>query len=152
MDMKSTLGTRIRNLRREKKMTQSALAELLFVSDKTISKWEQDRSEPEIDIIMEISNIFDVTLDYLLTGSTDKRKIKGGRVIYNDDGTIHHYIGEDGDRLFTRNEVTTILNKRIKRYEQSILNTYNLKSVDDLKHIIDAYNHKCNIVVFRCRT
>ena len=63
-----TIGKRLKLLRQDKNMTQRELADLLYVSDKTISKWEKDGSIPDIDIILEIAGIFDVTLDYLLVG------------------------------------------------------------------------------------
>ncbi|MBO4856256.1 MAG: helix-turn-helix transcriptional regulator [Bacilli bacterium] len=77
--MKTTkLGSRIKDLRESRNMTQAELAKLLFVSDKTISKWEKGNSDPETEILVKISEIFDVTLDYLLTGET---KIKDIQVV-----------------------------------------------------------------------
>ena len=44
-------GTMIRRLREERKMTQQQLADLINVSDKTISKWETGRGYPDISLI-----------------------------------------------------------------------------------------------------
>ena len=63
-----TLGNRIKKLREDEKMTQLELAKCLFVSDKTISKWEKDNSEPELDIIVKIGQLFHVSTDYLICG------------------------------------------------------------------------------------
>ena len=65
---KQSLGSRIKELRESREMTQAELAGLLFVSDKTISKWEKDNSTPDTDLLIKISEIFKVTLDYLITG------------------------------------------------------------------------------------
>lgn len=65
-----TIGERIRELRESKNFTQQDLSQQLHVSDKTISKWEKDGSVPDTDILITISNLFNVTLDYLLTGNT----------------------------------------------------------------------------------
>ena len=67
---KQTIGQRIKELRESKGLTQSQLAELLSFSDKAISKWEKGGNEPDLKTLVEMSKIFNVTLDYLLTGET----------------------------------------------------------------------------------
>lgn len=64
-----TVGERIKHLRDQNHMTQKALAEQLYVSRNTISSWETNRTEPGIILIVEISTLFHVSLDYLLTGN-----------------------------------------------------------------------------------
>ena len=64
-----TIGQRIKDLREIKGLTQVELGEKLFVSDKTISKWEKDKSEPDSNSLVKIAECFSVTLDYLLTGN-----------------------------------------------------------------------------------
>ena len=137
--MKERIGDRIKGLRKSNHLTQFQLAETLFVSDKTISKWEQNKSEPDIDLLIEIANIFNVSLDYLLTGAKNNLVIKGGSVVYNKDGSVNHYVGEDGDRLFTRNEVTEILKKRIKRHEQKLLNELGFNSLNELADVSNSF-------------
>ncbi len=61
-----TLGTFIAEKRREKGLTQKQLAEILGVSDKTISHWERDESSPDISLILEISRVFGISADELL--------------------------------------------------------------------------------------
>ncbi len=56
-------------LRKSKVLTQEQLAEQLNVSRQSISKWESGQAIPEVDKIVELSNIFDVTTDYLLKPS-----------------------------------------------------------------------------------
>lgn len=63
-----TLNDRIKNLRKKKGMTQLELAEKVHVTDKAVSKWETGEGNPEITILIELANIFEVSLDYLLTG------------------------------------------------------------------------------------
>lgn len=60
---------KILTLRKSKNLTQEQLAEQLNISRQSISKWESGQAIPEIDKIVEISNIFDVTTDYLLKPS-----------------------------------------------------------------------------------
>ena len=63
-----TLGAFIAQLRKEKAMTQKQLAELLNVSDKTVSHWECDETSPDISLLPTLANTLGVTVDELLQG------------------------------------------------------------------------------------
>ena len=54
----NSLGKKIKELRINNKLSQSELADILNVSDKTISSWENDRTIPDINLIFKLSNIF----------------------------------------------------------------------------------------------
>lgn len=60
------IGDKIKLLRRKRKLTQSQLANELNVTAQAVSKWEKGLSYPDIETIIKISKIFDVTTDYLL--------------------------------------------------------------------------------------
>ena len=62
-----TLGEKIKNLRTDNNMTQEALAERLYVSRTAVSKWERNAGFPGIDSLKSISEIFDITIDELLS-------------------------------------------------------------------------------------
>lgn len=59
-------GDNLRKYRKEKKLTQEKLADLLNVSFQTISKWEKKKTEPNIDTLIKIASIFNITLDELV--------------------------------------------------------------------------------------
>ena len=63
-------GTAIRQLREQKKMTQSELATELGVSDKTVSKWETGKGYPDITLLEPIARAFGVSIAELLSGNT----------------------------------------------------------------------------------
>lgn len=65
---KMTIGKFIAALRRAHGMTQKELGERLYVSDKTVSRWERDECTPELNLIPAIAEIFSVTSDELLRG------------------------------------------------------------------------------------
>lgn len=65
-DIKSIVARNIVELRQANHMTQLDLAERLNYSDKTISKWERAESTPDIAVLIEIAQLFGVTLDYLV--------------------------------------------------------------------------------------
>lgn len=65
---KKTIGKFITALRKANGMTQKELGEKLFISDKTISRWECDECTPELSLLPSIAEIFHVTTDELLRG------------------------------------------------------------------------------------
>lgn len=60
------LAEKIQGLRKQQNISQEQLAQMLDVSRQSISKWESDQSVPEIDKIVRLSDIFEVSTDYLL--------------------------------------------------------------------------------------
>ncbi|MCQ2441253.1 MAG: helix-turn-helix domain-containing protein [Clostridia bacterium] len=61
-------GSMIKKLREDKKLTQAELAEKLFVSEKTVSKWETCRGYPDISILEELAKTLGVSLIELMAG------------------------------------------------------------------------------------
>lgn len=66
MVVKTMLGNNIRELRKQKKLTQAELAKLMHVSQQTIGAWETERAVPGSDTLGELADYFGVTTDYLL--------------------------------------------------------------------------------------
>lgn len=64
------IGKRIHELRAEKGLSQAKLGEMLSVSQDTISLWEKSKSYPSVEIVILLSEIFEVSCDYIL-GVTD---------------------------------------------------------------------------------
>lgn len=69
-------GSRLKDLRNERKLTQDDLGKLLNVSGKTIGTWERDSRQPNIESINKLATIFGVTTDYLLGNSDEKKSQK----------------------------------------------------------------------------
>lgn len=65
-NLSMSIGQNIRGLRKERGMSQAALAKLLFTSQDTISLWELDKSLPDILSLIKLTEIFGVTSDYIL--------------------------------------------------------------------------------------
>ena len=63
-----SFGTRIAELRNISNITQLELAEKLGVTDRAVSKWETGSGYPDIALLPQISDIFNVSIDYLLRG------------------------------------------------------------------------------------
>lgn len=65
----NNIGQIIKGLRKRNGLTQSKLAEIIHVSDKTISKWELGLSIPESDILVKLSEYFNVSVEDLIKGN-----------------------------------------------------------------------------------
>jgi transcriptional regulator with XRE-family HTH domain len=63
-----TIADRIQTLRKSKGMSQEELADAAGVSRQAVSKWESEQSIPDLDKVVILSEIFEVTTDYLLKG------------------------------------------------------------------------------------
>ena len=59
-------GKKLKELRIEKGISQRELGKLLGVCNQTISFWESGSREPDMDMIVVISNFFEVSIDFLL--------------------------------------------------------------------------------------
>ena len=74
----SKIGNLIYELRTARNMTQRQLAERLFISDKTVSKWERGGGFPDLALLPDIAQVLDVRLEDLLRGEIDTNDKTGG--------------------------------------------------------------------------
>lgn len=74
-------GTTIKQLREKRGLTQLELAELLGVSDKTISKWETCRGLPDITLIEPLAKALNVSVMELLSGDTITNQNRGSNMM-----------------------------------------------------------------------
>ena len=87
-ELREIIGENLTELRKQKGYTQISLAEKLHYSDKAISKWENGSSLPPIDILLELANLYGVTLDYLVKDSSQKDK----KLLKNDNVKRRNHI------------------------------------------------------------
>lgn len=66
---------RIKQLRQEKGLSQSQFASKLRVSRQAVSNWENDRNLPDLEMLIEISSIFHISLDKLILGDENMNKM-----------------------------------------------------------------------------
>ncbi|CUH97515.1 hypothetical protein P22_3646 [Propionispora sp. 2/2-37] len=74
------IGKLIYNLRKEKDMTQKQLADLMNISDKTISKWERGLGCPDVSLLPELSQILGVNIEDILSGTIELNETIGGNM------------------------------------------------------------------------
>ena len=68
------LGKQIRKYRQEAQLSQEELAERIYVSRQTVSNWENDKSYPDVNSLVLLSETFQVSLDNLIKGDIDIMK------------------------------------------------------------------------------
>ena len=90
------IGSLILTLRKEKNLTQKNLADLLNISDKTISKWERGLGCPDVSLLPSLSDILGTNIEKLLLGNLKPNDIKGGNM-----KKIQFYVCPNCDNIMT---------------------------------------------------
>ena len=60
----------IKKLRKSAGLTLQELADIIGTSNQTVSNWENEKTEPDIRSLIKLANIFNCSIDYLITGKT----------------------------------------------------------------------------------
>lgn len=102
---KKTIGKFIAALRHANGYTQKQLADMLYVSDKTVSRWERDECSPDLSLIPAIAEIFNITADELLRG---ERKSSNS----DSDNTQ----GTSAKQKKTEQQLARLIDKKLRSY------------------------------------
>ncbi|EGT4625329.1 TPA: helix-turn-helix transcriptional regulator [Clostridioides difficile] len=82
------MKNRLRDLRKGRRLTQEEFGEIISVTQQNISKYENDVYEMPIDVLVKISQYFNVSIEYLL-GLTEIKRDIAGQVVVNK--TVDEY-------------------------------------------------------------
>ncbi len=104
-----TIGEKITQLRSGANLSQEVLADKLNVSRQSVSKWEMDQSQPQIDKIIQICEMFKVSADELLYDKITIGPKKEGRV-------KNKYFGTDGFRGEANMDLTSMQAYKVGRF------------------------------------
>lgn len=74
------VGILLKALRKEKAMTQKQVAERMHLSDKTISKWERGLGCPDVSLLGELSQLFEVNIEKILLGDLELNDMETGNL------------------------------------------------------------------------
>lgn len=148
-----SFNDRLKQRRKEKKLTQKEIAPLLGIKQNTYSDWETGKSEPNLENVVKLSKILGTTTDELL-GQTIYPKVDLLRFLDDFDvSDIKNFEKDDVDKLkfaimfeMTRNKVNAlnlkddiILKYKLDKNEREILNTIFSEVQDEL---LDLVRHR----------
>ncbi len=105
-----TIGEKITHLRSAANISQEALADKLNVSRQSVSKWEMDQSQPQIDKILQICEMFNISTDELLYDKITINKNKDNKPRKNK------YFGTDGFRGEANMNLTSMQAYKVGRF------------------------------------
>ena len=86
------IGKLIAEIRKEKDMTQTDLANKLGITDRAISKWENGRGLPDISLLQNVSEILGITITELLSGERNGENKANSR--YYDNARKHDAVNK----------------------------------------------------------
>ena len=142
-----SIGSNIKQLRREKDITQEQLAEYLGITSRAVSQWECDRTAPDISQLPALCHIFDVSSDVLLGIDVEKNeeRIKS----YLEEA---HKVDWEGNFEKEAELLREALGKFPKSYQimqklaNALVNVYSRKGVKDYEEVFSL----CNRVLAEC--
>lgn len=105
-----TIGEKITNMRNSLGLSQEALADKLSVSRQSVSKWEMDQAQPQIDKILQLCELFSVSTDELLYDKIAINRSPAGAPVKNK------YFGTDGFRGEANLNLTSMQAYKVGRF------------------------------------
>lgn len=82
------ISKNIKHLRQEKNITQDSLAEMLCISRQAVSSWENDRTQPDVDMLERLSEAFGVSIEEIIYGKKRNTTLETEKQSYNSTITI----------------------------------------------------------------
>ncbi len=99
-----TIGSKIAQYRKKKGMTQDALAQLLGVTNQAVSKWESDQSCPDVMLLPQIADVFEIAIDELFDRAPQPKEQTVNGLPWEDDNVLRAVVYV-GHRLVGRERV-----------------------------------------------
>jgi len=136
------VGALLYRLRKEKQMTQKQIADRMNISDKTISKWERGLGCPDISLLGELSNIFDVNIERLLAGDLEPNSMDSGNM-----KRIKFYVCPNCGSVITGmgNAVISCCGRKLLPLVPQLADDKHMAKVDDLEgEYYITFTHEMN--------
>lgn len=149
------IGKFIAKLRREKKLTQKQLGEMLNIDSKIISKWERGKYAPDIMVIKDLSKIFAISIEEILEG-----KRKEGKNVHTDEAESEFDSTELIKKMKIKYSIITLVNVMfviiiflmiIAMQKEEQLEVKNITNTNSINYSLVGkiiYNEKKSIYIF----
>ena len=105
-----TIGEKITNLRTSMGISQETLADKLMVSRQAVSKWEMDQAQPQVENVLQICELFNISTDELLYDNIVINRAQKGEKAKNK------YFGTDGFRGEANVSLTSMQAYKVGRF------------------------------------
>lgn len=143
------LGEKLKYYRENKKMTQKNIADILKVEAATISKYESNLIEPNIEALKKFSEIFEITLDELLKDYINNSKIDNLNILAilkeQKDMKLKGNLYHNTQIAFTYNtnhiEGSTLTEEQIRFIFETNTILFDNKTITNINDIIETLNH-----------
>lgn len=132
------IAEKIYLLRNQIGMSQTALAEQLQVSRQTVSKWETNASYPEIDNLIAISDIFHVSIDYLVRDNGLAQQSP------NLDRLVLRFLGSAQDMERISGELVDIMRDGIIDSDERVRMISIVDTLNTVSHMIEEIKTAIN--------
>lgn len=99
----SNFSERLKELRKQKRLTQKGLSDSLGLAESTISMYESGKREPSFDLLDELADYFNVDIDYLLGKTDTTTKIE--KNIYGDHQSNLRHLEDKPELLHIYNDI-----------------------------------------------
>ena len=102
-----TLAEKIASLRKQKNWSQEELAEKLSVTRQAVSKWESAQSMPDLEKLIQLSEVFGVSTDHLLKDAPAAPLAASEAAQPNEEEKVRRVTGEEAGRFLARQKAAT---------------------------------------------
>ena len=101
------IGNFLKELRKEKDITQEQLAEALNVSGRTVSRWETGRNMPDISILVDIADYYDISIPEIINGERKSEKMNEEERKIAE--TMSDYATTEKEKIFKEMKIQSIM-------------------------------------------
>ncbi|WP_127579053.1 helix-turn-helix domain-containing protein [Paenibacillus koleovorans] len=113
-----SFGARLKKARNSKRMTQHEVAKYLGLNFTTISKYENDKSQPDNDTLQKLSQLYDVSIDWLVLGDAQPSPDKpNGKPMVYLDGEMMHLTEDEARHVRDSLEMFRLLKEKREKYD-----------------------------------
>lgn len=112
-----TFGARLKSARNSKRFTQHYVADTLGLNFTTISKYENDKSQPDNEILQKMAVLYDVSIDWLLTGEPGGAGAAGNKAKVYFGGEVEELTEEEAVHLRDSLEMFRLLKEKRAKYD-----------------------------------
>lgn len=105
------MGGKIRDLRKQKKLSQTELGKLVHVSQQTVTAWENNKAEPTSSAVVQLAEVFNVSTDYLLGRPEKQNEVQTEQDLERALDNAHSFSGKplsDHDRKVAKDVLRSL--------------------------------------------